>query len=96
MVVLIYERSKFSAFNQLADLFQALVFAWQFLSTSISPREDPSGILDKWIAYGTCKNIVDKIEKYVPGAANSFSIRFVAWDQITQLKRFSEEVLPNF
>ena len=59
-------------------------------------REDPSGILDKWVAYGTRKECVDKIEKFVSAGVNTFSIRFVAWNQIEQLKRFSKEVLPSF
>lgn len=59
-------------------------------------REDPSGILDKWVAYGNRKDCVDKIEKFVSAGVNTFSIRFVAWNQIDQLKRFSREVLSSF
>jgi alkanesulfonate monooxygenase SsuD/methylene tetrahydromethanopterin reductase-like flavin-dependent oxidoreductase (luciferase family) len=59
-------------------------------------REDPSGILDKWVAYGTRKDCIDKLEKFISAGVNTFSIRFVAWDQIEQLKRFSKEVLPSF
>jgi len=59
-------------------------------------REDPSAIIDKWVAYGTRKDCVDKIEKFVSAGANEFSIRFVAWNQIDQLRRFSDEVLPSF
>ena len=59
-------------------------------------REDPSGILDKWVAFGTRKDCVDKIEKFVSAGVNTFSIRFVAWNQVDQLKRFSTDVLPSF
>jgi alkanesulfonate monooxygenase SsuD/methylene tetrahydromethanopterin reductase-like flavin-dependent oxidoreductase (luciferase family) len=59
-------------------------------------REDPSGILDKWVAFGTRKDCVDKLEKFVSAGVNTFSIRFVAWDQLEQLKRFSKEILPSF
>ncbi len=59
-------------------------------------REDPSGILDKWVAYGTRKDCVDKFEKFISAGVNTFSIRFVAWNQIAQLERFSKEVLPSF
>jgi alkanesulfonate monooxygenase SsuD/methylene tetrahydromethanopterin reductase-like flavin-dependent oxidoreductase (luciferase family) len=59
-------------------------------------REDPSGILDKWVAFGTRKDCVDKLEKFVSAGVNTFSIRFLAWDQLEQLKRFSKEVLPSF
>jgi len=59
-------------------------------------REDRSGILEKWVAFGTRKDCVDKIEGFVSAGVNTFSIRFVAWNQIEQLKRFSEDVLPSF
>ena len=59
-------------------------------------REDPSGILDKWVAYGTRKDCAEKLDGFVKAGVNTFSIRFVAWDQVEQLKRFSKEVLPSF
>ena len=59
-------------------------------------REDPSGILDKWVAYGNRRDCAEKIEKFVKAGVDTFSIRFVAWNQTEQLKRFSKEVLPNF
>jgi alkanesulfonate monooxygenase SsuD/methylene tetrahydromethanopterin reductase-like flavin-dependent oxidoreductase (luciferase family) len=59
-------------------------------------REDPSGILDKWVAYGDHKDCIEKLEGFVKAGVDTFSIRFVAWNQIEQLKRFSEEVLPSF
>ena len=59
-------------------------------------REDPSGILDKWVAYGKRRDCADKLERFVKAGVNTFSIRFVAWNQVEQLKRFSEEVLPSF
>jgi len=59
-------------------------------------REDPSGILDKWVAYGTRKDCAEKLDGFIKAGVNSFSIRFVAWDQVEQLKRFSKEVLPSF
>ena len=59
-------------------------------------REDPSGILDKWVAFGNQKDCVDKLEGFVKAGVDTFSIRFVAWNQIEQLKRFSKEVLPSF
>jgi len=59
-------------------------------------REDPSGILDKWVAYGNRKDCLKKIESFVAVGVDTFSIRFVAWNQPEQLKRFSEEILPSF
>jgi alkanesulfonate monooxygenase SsuD/methylene tetrahydromethanopterin reductase-like flavin-dependent oxidoreductase (luciferase family) len=59
-------------------------------------REDPSGILDKWVAFGNRKDVVKKLESFVNAGVQDFNIRFVAWDQIEQLKKFSEEVLPSF
>ena len=59
-------------------------------------REDPSGILDKWVAYGKRKDCIERLEKFASAGVNTFSIRFVAWNQIEQLKRFSKEVLPSF
>jgi alkanesulfonate monooxygenase SsuD/methylene tetrahydromethanopterin reductase-like flavin-dependent oxidoreductase (luciferase family) len=59
-------------------------------------REDPSGILDKWVAYGNQKDCVKNIEGFVAAGVDTFSIRFVAWNQMEQLKRFSKEVIPSF
>ncbi|MDA4122122.1 MAG: LLM class flavin-dependent oxidoreductase [Thaumarchaeota archaeon] len=59
-------------------------------------REDPSGILDKWVAYGTKGDVVKKLEGFVDAGVQDFNIRFVAWNQIEQLKRFSKDVLPSF
>jgi len=59
-------------------------------------REDPSGILDKWVAYGNQKDCAEKIDGFIKAGVDTFSIRFVAWNQIEQLKRFSKEILPSF
>jgi len=59
-------------------------------------REDPSGILDMWVAYGNQKDCVKKIQGFIDAGVDTFSIRFVAWNQPEQLKRFSQEVLPSF
>lgn len=59
-------------------------------------REDPSGILDKWVAYGNRKDCAEKLDGFAKAGVNTFSIRFVAWNQVEQLKRFSEEVLSSF
>lgn len=59
-------------------------------------REDPSRILDKWVAYGTKGDVMKKLESFVDAGVQDFNIRFVAWDQIQQLKKFSKEILPSF
>ncbi len=59
-------------------------------------REDPRGILDKWVAFGNRGEVSIKLENFVNAGVQDFNIRFVAWDQIGQLKRFSREVLPSF
>lgn len=59
-------------------------------------REDPSGILDMWVAYGNQRDCVEKIGGFVAAGVDTFSIRFVAWNQIEQLQRFSKEVLTSF
>lgn len=59
-------------------------------------REDPSGILDKWVAFGSRTDVLKKLESFVAAGVKDFNIRFVAWNQIKQLKKFSEEVLPSF
>ena len=59
-------------------------------------REDPSGILDKWVAFGNRNDVSRKLEEFIKAGVQDFNIRFVAWDQIGQLKRFSKEVLPSF
>ena len=37
-----------------------------------------------------------KLEAFVDAGVEDFNIRFVAWDQIKQLKKFSKEILPSF
>lgn len=59
-------------------------------------REDPSGILDKWVAFGPRADVTKKLEGFVDAGVQDFNIRFVAWNQIGQLKRFSKEILPSF
>ena len=59
-------------------------------------REDPSGILDKWVAFGNQNDVIKKLESFVKAGVQDFNIRFVAWDQIAQLKKFSTEILPSF
>lgn len=58
-------------------------------------REDPSGILDKWVAFGDLNAVTKKLEGFIQAGVQDFNIRFVAWDQIEQLKRFSE-ILPSY
>ena len=52
-------------------------------------RENPSGILDLWVAFGNRNDVSKKLEAYITAGVQDFNIRFVAWDQITQLKKFS-------
>ena len=59
-------------------------------------REDPSGILDKWVAFGSRNDVVKKLESFIAAGVKDFNIRFVAWDQVKQLRKFSKEVLPSF
>ena len=59
-------------------------------------REDPSGILDKWVAYGSTNDVTKKLEGFIQSGVQDFNIRFVAWDQTEQLKKFSKEILPSF
>ena len=59
-------------------------------------REDASGVLDKWVAFGTRADVMKKLEAFVDAGVEDFNIRFVAWDQIHQLKKFSKEILPSF
>ncbi|HZW56002.1 MAG TPA: LLM class flavin-dependent oxidoreductase [Nitrososphaerales archaeon] len=59
-------------------------------------REDPSGILDMWVAFGNRAEVMKKLEAFVEAGVQDFNIRFVAWDQIGQLKKFSKEILPSF
>lgn len=58
-------------------------------------REDPSGILDKWVAFGGSGDVTKKLDSFIQAGVQDFNIRFVAWDQFEQLKRFSE-ILPSY
>lgn len=93
------DRSKFKAslyynVNMDEDKKKAMDESADFLQKYY--REDPSGILDLWVAFGNRNDVVKKIEAYVQSGVEDFNIRFVAWEQIAQLKKFSKEVLPSF
>jgi alkanesulfonate monooxygenase SsuD/methylene tetrahydromethanopterin reductase-like flavin-dependent oxidoreductase (luciferase family) len=59
-------------------------------------REDASHVLDKWVAFGNRADVMKKLEAFVDAGVEDFNIRFVAWNQIRQLKKFSKEILPSF
>lgn len=59
-------------------------------------REDASHVLDKWVAFGSRSEVMKKLEAFIDAGVGDFNIRFVAWNQIAQLKRFSKEILPSF
>ena len=52
--------------------------------------------VDSWTAYGTPRQVVEKLKTWVDAGASEFVIRLTSRDQIEQTKRLLQEVIPQF
>jgi alkanesulfonate monooxygenase SsuD/methylene tetrahydromethanopterin reductase-like flavin-dependent oxidoreductase (luciferase family) len=56
----------------------------------------PRPLLENWVAYGSPREVADKLRTYVEAGVQEFAIRLSAFDRHAQLKRLMDEVLPAF
>lgn len=49
----------------------------------------------RWGPFGPAERVIERLQEYVKAGAQSFVVRFAAYDQYTQFQRFTEEVLPK-
>lgn len=52
--------------------------------------------IDNWGPVGDADTIIDWITEFNDIGCDMFSLRFASFDQVEQVERFSEEVLPSF
>ncbi len=51
--------------------------------------------LEGWLAYGSPEQCIARLRQYVNVGVKMITMRLTSWDQMRQLKRVIEEVLPN-
>ena len=50
---------------------------------------------DSWGPFGSPKKIIDRVRDYYSNGATTVIVRFASSDQVNQLRRFKNEILPN-
>jgi hypothetical protein len=75
------------------DRAECLAETKRFLDAYYGPVF-PEPIVESWTAAGTPKECLDHLRDLVDQGATSIALRCTSWDQVGQLKRLSEEVLP--
>jgi len=53
-----------------------------------------AAMFDAWTAYGPLETCVAKIQGYIDAGFDMITIRLTAWDQTTQYRIYTQEVLP--
>ena len=51
-------------------------------------------VIEKWVTYGSPQECIEKLRRYAAAGPSEITLRCTAWDQMGQLKRCIEEVLP--
>jgi alkanesulfonate monooxygenase SsuD/methylene tetrahydromethanopterin reductase-like flavin-dependent oxidoreductase (luciferase family) len=51
-------------------------------------------VVESWLAYGSPKECIARLRQYVDVGVKMITMRLTSWDQMGQLKRCMEEVLP--
>lgn len=75
------------------DRDQCLAESKRFLDAYYGPIFDESKV-ESWTAAGTPQQCVDHLVDLVDQGATSITLRCTSWDQVGQLRRLSEEVIP--
>ncbi len=61
---------------------------------TINPRTVPE-LVESWLAWGSPEQCAAKLRQYVDVGVRMITLRLTGWDQIGQLQRCIEEVLPK-
>ena len=71
---------------------ESLAFLQNYYLTSSYP--EPA--FDRWTAWGSVEEVIERLEGYVEAGVQEFVIRFPSWQMRRQLDLFTERVLPRF
>ncbi len=52
-------------------------------------------LVESWLAYGSPEECAARLRQYVGVGIKMITLRLTSWDQMSQLKRLMEEVLPK-
>ena len=66
----------------------------RFLNAYYMTNFKPEAV-ESWLAYGSPEQCVARLRQYVDVGVKMITMRLTSWDQMGQIKRVMEEVLPN-
>jgi alkanesulfonate monooxygenase SsuD/methylene tetrahydromethanopterin reductase-like flavin-dependent oxidoreductase (luciferase family) len=78
------------------DVAQARHESVEFLNRYYGVGTVSEEKLATWLAAGPPQAVIDKIAAFIEAGCNTPVLRFTAWDQLGQLERCVQEVLPAF
>jgi alkanesulfonate monooxygenase SsuD/methylene tetrahydromethanopterin reductase-like flavin-dependent oxidoreductase (luciferase family) len=52
-------------------------------------------VVESWLAYGSPEQCISRLREYIDVGVKMITMRLTGWDQMGQLKRCMEEVLPH-
>jgi alkanesulfonate monooxygenase SsuD/methylene tetrahydromethanopterin reductase-like flavin-dependent oxidoreductase (luciferase family) len=65
-------------------------FLEMYYGTEFTPE-----VMDRWVTIGSPAECIEKLRRYAAAGVQEITLRMTAWDQVGQLKRCIEEVLPQ-
>jgi alkanesulfonate monooxygenase SsuD/methylene tetrahydromethanopterin reductase-like flavin-dependent oxidoreductase (luciferase family) len=68
----------------------------EFLRNYYLTRDYPEPAFDRWTAWGSPGEVIDRIEGYYAAGLQEIIIRFPSWSMTQQLDTFMDKVLPHF
>jgi alkanesulfonate monooxygenase SsuD/methylene tetrahydromethanopterin reductase-like flavin-dependent oxidoreductase (luciferase family) len=80
--------------NIRADRQTAYAEAKDYFNHYYGPNYPPESLIQVWLAHGPPKDCARLIQEWIDMGITTPVLRFTAKDQLTQVKRFVEEVLP--
>lgn len=76
------------------DRAQAYEESKRFLEMYYSTEFTPE-VMDRWVTMGSPAECIEKLRGYAAAGVQEITLRMTAWDQVGQLTRCIEEVLPH-
>ncbi len=75
--------------NRQAGFEESTRFLNAYYMTNFKPE-----VVESWLAYGSPEQCISRLRQYVDVGIKMITLRLTSWDQMGQLKRCMEEVLP--
>ncbi len=75
--------------NRQAGFEESTRFLNAYYMTQFKPE-----VVESWLAYGSPEQCISRLRQYVDAGVKMITMRLTSWDQMGQLKRCMEEVLP--